>query len=129
MLNSAAIALEGQKLWHSQKLTPADDSTLAEQFKGVVLQFSVGQLARAAQCSKDTAKAWKAGRAIPSAAKLFRLARSLGPVQEWVAGQIDPSKTLNAQLAILQQEARLPGEEGAIARARLNDMLAIARGE
>lgn len=46
MLNSAAIALEGQKLWHSQKLTPADDSTLAEQFKGVVLQFSVGQLAR-----------------------------------------------------------------------------------
>lgn len=129
MQSSAAIPLEGQKLWHSQKLTPADDRTLAEEFKGVVLQFSVGQLARAAQCSKDTAKAWKAGRAVPSAGKLFRMAQTLGPVHDWVAGHIDPSKKLNAQIAQLQQQALMGGEEGAVARAKLAAITAAARGE
>lgn len=129
MSSALAIDLKGQSFSHCQKLTPSNDDTLAEDFKRVVLPFSIGQLARAADCSKDTAKAWKAGRAVPSAAKLFRLARKLTPVQDWVTGQIDPSKTLNARIASLQQQAAMAGEEGAAARATLNNIMAVARGE
>lgn len=126
MSSALAIDLKGQSFSHCQKLAPSKDDTLAEDFQRVVLPFSIGQLARAADCSKDTAKAWKAGRAVPSAAKLFRLARKLTPVQDWVSGQIDPSKTLNALIASLQQQALMPGQEGAIARAQLNKIMEAA---
>jgi len=121
---SAAISLGGQNFSPRQKYVPDNDNTLAAELSNVLRLFSVGQIARAAGCCKDTAKAYKKGRALPNAGKLIILAQNLPPVGLWLEGKIDPNKRKLAEMTLLQQQAMMPGEEGAEARAKMVTMFA-----
>ena len=46
----------------------------------------------------------------------------------WLEGKIDPNKRKLAEMALLQQQAMMPGEEGAEARAKMVAMFAERNG-
>lgn len=93
---------------------PLTDREAAKRFRSTVINFSAGQLAIAAQRSKDTAKSWKAGRACPNAASLINMARALPTVAAWLAHEIergeefesDRTQTMLRQMIALELDKR-----------------------
>jgi hypothetical protein len=126
-------AATAKKIWDTNFLNvtnfvPQKSEALAERFGAVITQFPVKQITRICDCSPETVKAWRSGRSVAYAPHLFKLARSIPSVNLWVRDEIDPIG-INGRIAQLQQQALMPGEEGAAARAALNNIMAVARGE
>lgn len=113
-------------------LAPAiSEEEVAEQFSALVVPFSRGDLASAAERSKAAAKHWKAGSRAPNSSSLITLARRVGVIRDWVIEQIDmpeaqvsenPNDTLATVMLGLQLAANLPGQEGAVAKMLLSKM-------
>lgn len=101
----------------------------ADEFKAVVIDFPVGDLAQASLCTKEAAKAWKTGRSMPSATSLLLLAQELPSVRRWVLQKIERERGDDLTLdnpevltAILSGIARLATQddiEGNAAKALL----------
>lgn len=121
-----AIKVPGEEFSPATNFSPDKEQTLTERFQAAIFHLPTKTLARAAGCSTDTAKSWKAGKAVPYAPHLFRLARQLDVVREWVRFESDPGAGLGYRIATLQQQALMPGQEGAIARAQLNKIMEAA---
>lgn len=128
MSSALATKFEGTNFLPVRDYVTQKDSTLAERFAAIILPFAIKDVARVADCSPETVKAWRAGRSLPYAPHLFPLARGIEPVRQWMFSESDPNPSLGVRIARLQQEALMPGEEGAIARATLNNIMAAARG-
>lgn len=62
---------------------------IAEEFAALIHGLTIRQLADAANCSTETAKGWKAGRACPGAANLINLSRHIPDVRRWLELQIE----------------------------------------
>lgn len=122
-----AIKVRGEDFSPERNFSPDKEQTLTERFQAVIYHLPAKELARAAQCSFETAKSWKAGKAIPYAPHLFRLAKQIDVVREWVRYESDPSSGLGYRIALLQQQALMPGQEGAEARAQLNKIMEAVR--
>lgn len=116
----------GNNFVPSNKLLPfTDEREAAAQFSAVVHDFSAGQLAQLARCTKGTAKNWKAGRVFPNGAKLLNLATNCPIVNAWVHSKIgrpefDCPRTVHETINALQFAASLPGPAGDEARAILS---------
>jgi hypothetical protein len=101
----------------------------AEDFAAVVIPFSAGQLARAAQATVEAAKGWKSARSLPSSANMITLARALPSVKAWLYRQVeqgvpveyDSPRVATALFAQIQRLAGQQGGEGDAARAILRE--------
>lgn len=118
--------LTGAKIAPGARFSPINDRDAAEEFALLVVDFSAGQLAKAACRSKETAKCWKAGRALPNGASLLNLAGNIPRIHDWVIGKISrtapvlgSTNILTTLIASLQVAAQMPGADGAQARAVL----------
>lgn len=128
MQSSAAIALSGEKPASRQSFSPNLKPTLTERFQATIIHLRVKDLARAAQCSPETAKSWKAGKAVPYGQHMFRLGQSYDCIREWIHDECDPNGGIARTIHRLQQQALMGGEEGAIARSKLAAITEAARG-
>lgn len=121
-----------QKLY-AKKLEPIDERQAAQEFSNVVLPFSAGDLAQAANRTKEAAKGWKMGRSLPSGSSLIMLASQIPAVKKWLLHKIergadpqfDSPEIVTAMLTTLQALADRPGPEGEAVRGILRS---IARG-
>ena len=128
MQSSAAIAFMGEEPTPRHGSSPNLKPTLTERFQATIIHIPVKDLARAAQCSPETAKSWKAGKAVPYGHYMFKLGQSYDCVREWIIDESDPNGGIGKTIARLQQQALMGGHEGADARAKLNNIMAAARG-
>ena len=127
MLSSAAIAYSGEEPSLGTGSSPNLKPTLTERFQATIINLRVKDLARAAQCSPETAKSWKAGKSVPYGHHMFRLGQSYDCVRNWILDESDPNGGIARTIIRLQQQALLGGEEGSVARARLNQIMQAAR--
>jgi len=109
-------------------ILPANDREAAAQFSAVILSYSVGEVARAAKRTKDAAKKWKAGNAMPCSLALMEMAQSLPAVRNWVLAKMGPGfqqngpQSVSTAVLAVQTLATMPGPEGDAVRAALAAM-------
>lgn len=69
----------------ANKISPTITEDQAIQgFSAVLLPFSDGEIATAAQATKQAAKGWRQGKAMPRAVPLLNMAQNLPGVWEWI---------------------------------------------
>lgn len=108
---------------------PACERDAAQEFSAVILPFSRGELARAANRTKDAARKWKEGIALPNAYTMLMLGRKIPAVRNWMASKLNLDQPLFASpqaldvlMAALYQVAHQPGPDGDAVRALLAKM-------
>lgn len=84
----AHFASERRPASTDKRMVKVRARTVAETFAPVILPLSTGQLAKAAQCTKEQTTRWRAGRSFPSGVALLNLAREIPEVRAWVIAQI-----------------------------------------
>lgn len=116
------------------KFVRIEEKEAAKRFSAAVIDFDAATLARISGRSVEAAKLWKAGVRCPNGSSLINLGAVITEVQDWIDGEMEfrrprvhvEASAMNDELgrmhARLQQEAMLPGERGAQARAILNDL-------
>lgn len=112
----------------SRSLVPANENDTAKEFQAVIIEFSVGDLAHAAKRSKDAAKAWKAGRSLPSAWSLFNMAQEIKPVRNWMMAKLNvreapeflTDQVMGAMIGALHQVSQQSGPDGDAVRRILS---------
>lgn len=85
---SLAIDTQQTRYVTQKRLVPADEQQAAKSFSAVVIPFSAGELAQAAHRTKEAAKAWKAGRSLPSGWSLLNMAQDIPAVRNWMLGML-----------------------------------------
>lgn len=114
---------------------PACERDAAHEFSGVILPFSRGELARAANRTKDAARKWKEGVALPNAYTMIMLGRKIPVVRRWMGDKLGlveggsillSPEVMTSLLAFMYQVAHQKGPDGDAARALLTRM---GRGE
>lgn len=114
---------------------PACERDTATEFSALVLPFSRGELARAANRSKDAARKWKEGAALPNAYTMIMLGRKIPLVRNWMASKLGLStgtsmflspEVMTALLAFLYQVSHQDNPDGDAARKLL---MRMGRGE
>lgn len=89
---------------------PTNNKETAKEFSCVVLSFSAGELAQASGRTKDAAKKWKAGEALPDTWSTFKMAQTIPEIRMWALAKmgigdaefIDPQVRTIAQAAVHQ---------------------------
>lgn len=114
---------------------PACERDAAAEFSALVLPFSRGELARAANRSKDAARKWKEGQALPNAYTMIMLGRKIPIVRSWMASKLGMAdgasiflspEVMTSLLAFLYQVSHQDNPDGDAARKLLTRM---GRGE
>jgi hypothetical protein len=110
-------------------ILPANDREAAAEFSAVILKYSVGEVASAAKRTKDAAKKWKAGNAMPCGLALMQMAQTLPAVRNWMLSKLGPSfqqnspQNLSMAVVGIQTLAAKPGPEGDAVREALRLMM------
>ena len=128
-MRTSATTPERTNFVGQKNFVPINEREAAQSFAAVVIDFDAATLARAARRNVETAKVWKRGDRCPNSSSLINLASIIPAVRDWLDGEIesrtpravDPRQA-DAAFARLQQEATMPGERGAMARAILADL-------
>lgn len=128
-----ATSALGKSLVGKNRFVPATERDAAQEFAAVILNFSRGELANAAKRTKDAAKAWKEGRALPSGWSLLNMAKEIPAVRNWMLGtgadtEFESPQVLNAIVGAVQTLANMPGRDGDAARLMLQKMAGAANG-
>lgn len=125
----SAMKLDARSIVPQKRVVPLTDREGAKAFSAIVIPFSYGELAQAAERSKEAAKAWKEGRSMPSALSLLKMAKQIPAINNWVLGMLgsdaehEAPQVMNTILGSLQTVAAMPGQDGAQARAVLAQMM------
>jgi prolyl oligopeptidase PreP (S9A serine peptidase family) len=99
-----------------------------QEFASIIREYENGEIANDADVSKETVKCWKAGRALPQADNLFKLAQKNRTVQAWAMRQLGISQPaeffnspagLTAAMAAVWQVMHQPGPDGDAVRAAM----------
>lgn len=131
------LTARGTKFEGGSKFEPTTEKRVAEDLSIALAEYSVGQIAQAAQCTKDAAKSWKKGRRAPRSSHLLNMAALLPRIADYVektagarlsppSASIIDQKSIAAFIGIMQVAAQSPGEGGAQARAALTAMMTVA---
>lgn len=121
---SRGETLSPAKTFSPFKPSPRD---AAKEFSAVILPFSVGELATAANTSKETAKCWKNGRAFPSGTKLLALMAEFSHVQSWADSKTgahrESPQVLASNFELLERLLASDTAEGRAMRARAAELM------
>lgn len=127
MSSAAAIKLRDTNLVPQKTFVPITENAAAKEFSAVILEFSSGELARAAQRTKEAAKSWKKGRSLPSVWSLMNMAQEIPAVKAWMCAKLGvqaapeflDDRVMTAMMAALHQVAQQNGPDGEAVRALL----------
>jgi hypothetical protein len=125
MVNAAtkAIAVRGANVAaRTNVAAPLSDRDAAERFSLITVEFSSGDLARAARRTKAAAKGWKDASRAPGLASIINIARALPSVRQWLIAEIDAGRSDHDVVGALKALARQSGTEGDVARAMVRAM-------
>lgn len=103
------------------------EAEAAQEFSAVILDFSAGELARAAQRSKETAKCWKAGRSFPNGVSLMALVTEFPRIHAWFnskTGGLDSPQGMSAAFALIESTLASNTPEARAMRARIEQLMA-----
>lgn len=106
----------------------ASDRDVAERFSAAVVEFSAGDLAKAARRTKAAAKGWKDASRCPSGASLINMAATIPAVRNWLNSEIDrgardaQAGSADAVARALRELANVPGPEGDAIRAVMRSL-------
>lgn len=126
-MRAVATKLRATTVVPSTTVVPITTITAAKRFAVVIKDYEVGELAQAANTTKEAAKLWKAGRRCPNTASIINLASAIPEIDAWVSGEIRQRRDHALARAPvvageLQQLALQEGEIGAQARALLRKL-------
>lgn len=104
---------------------PTCERAAAKAFSALVIPFSRGELATAAMRTKDAAKKWKDGTALPNGYTMLMLGREIPAVRNWMLGMLGltderdevPEDAQEVLWEGIDFVAAIPGPRGAKARA------------
>lgn len=117
-----ATATTGQKVVH-----PLTERDMAKRVAVVARCFQRGQLAQAANTTKEAARNWQDETSCPNLARTINMARKIPAVAELVISEIvgdeNGPHALNAVIAGLHIVSAMPGPEGSAARALLTRLM------
>lgn len=123
-----ATKLGGENISPPKNFSPVfSEPEAAKQFSAVILPFSVGELALAADRSKETAKCWKNGRAFPNGVSLMALMAEFPVINAWVktrTGGFDSPLALAEGFAMLEKIMAGETPEARAMRARVMQLVA-----
>ncbi len=114
---------------------PVNEKAAALEFSAIIIPFSAGELAQAGKRTKEAAKAWKAGRSMPSAWSLINMAQEIPTVREWMFAKLGGKpefaspQVMTVMMAALHQVSKQTGPDGDAVRALLSGADAGRRGE
>jgi hypothetical protein len=124
----AAMIVPDKKVLDQTTFLPANDVECAGEFATVIHGYSVGEIAPAVSRTKDAAKKWKAGDAMPGGLSLMRMARTMPGVRNWMLAKMGPSfqqdhpQSISTAVLAIQTLAAKPGPEGDAVREALRLM-------
>lgn len=101
---------------------PVSDRDAAERFSLITVEFSAGDLARAARRTKAAAKGWKDASRAPGLASVINMARQLPTIRAWLMAEIDAGGNGIDVVSALKAVANAPGPEGDAIRAILRQV-------
>lgn len=101
---------------------PVSDRDAAERFSLITVEFSAGDLAKAARRTKAAAKGWKDASRAPGLASVINMARQLPTIRAWLMQEIDAGGDGLDVVSALQSVANSPGPEGDAIRAILRQV-------
>lgn len=84
----SAINRGGTTVLPPTTVLPACEREAAKAFSALVIPFSRGELASAAMRTKDAAKKWKDGTALPNGYTMLMLGREIPAVRNWMLGML-----------------------------------------
>lgn len=130
-----ATRARAKQVLRAKNFLPKTERQLAEEFSGVVVDFSAGTLAQAARKTKDAAKKWKSASVFPNGASLIAMAQDIKPIRDWLFSEIergrideaDGSRLTGALVGMMQRLVDQPGQDGDLVRGLLRQIAKDSR--
>jgi hypothetical protein len=86
-----AIRARGTTFTTARTFVPkkVTERQIAKEFACVVVRFNSGELAQAADRSKDCIKGWRGARAAPNLASIINMCREMPAIWAWLHEQVE----------------------------------------
>lgn len=104
-MGKSATRLKGTTVVHQRTVVPTNGEEAARQLSAIIIPLETGDVAQAAQRTKDAVKKWKEGRSMPGSWSLLMMARDIPVVHDWVQAIICGNDFVERHLRAVAQAA------------------------